>query len=187
MTLDQELQDFRARRFLAMPLAGTLAWIGILVAGQLLAPRWHVLTTYILTGMIAYLGMGLSKLTGENFMDKVKRRNRFSQLYMLCMGQALLAFAIALPFAGTDSRSAVFTVGMLAGFMWLPMSWLIGHWVGAFHAVVRTLLILAAWVIAPDQGMVVVPLIVLGMYAVTIGVLERRWATRRAMGLSYAV
>jgi hypothetical protein len=64
---------------------------------------------------------------------------------------------------------------MLTGFMWLPCAWLIGHWVGAFHAIARTLLILAAWLLAPDQGMVWVPLIVLAMYAITIAMLERRW------------
>ncbi|MBB5204710.1 hypothetical protein HNQ51_002024 [Inhella inkyongensis] len=176
VSLDQQLQAFKNRRFLAMPLAGTLAWALILVAGQVLAPRWHLLTTYLLTGCIAYLGMGLSKLTGEDFMAKENRGNRFSVLFMLCMGQALLAFAIAIPFAIIEPRSAVFMVGMLAGFMWLPITGLIGHWIGAAHAIGRTVMILAAWFLVPDQGMVVVPLIVLGWYALTIPVLERRWA-----------
>ena len=175
-SLDQQLQAFQSRRFLAMPLAGTLAWALILLAGQVLAPRWHLVTTFVLTGCIAYLGMGLSKLTGEDFMDKENRGNRFSIFFMLCMGQALLAFAIVIPFAFVEPRSAVFMVGMLAGFMWLPVTGLIGHWIGAAHAIGRTLMILVAWFLAPDQGMLVVPLIVLGWYAVTIPVLERRWA-----------
>jgi hypothetical protein len=184
-SLEQQLQAFRSRRFLAMPLAGTIVWALILVAGQVLAPRWHLLTTFVLTGCIAYLGMGLSKLTGEDFMAQENRGNAFNKLYMLCMGQALLAFAIAIPFALVSPQSPVFTVGMLAGFMWMPMTGLIGHWIGAAHAVGRTLMILAAWFIAPEQGMLVVPLIVLGWYALTIGVLERRWAhMSRAPGVN---
>lgn len=179
MTLDQQLQAFRARRFLAMPLAGTLAWALIALAGQVLDARWHLLTTYLLTGCIDYLGMGLSKLTGEDFMAKENRGNAFSVLFMLSMGQALLAFAIAIPFAMVKPQSAVFTVGMLAGFMWLPMSGLIGHWIGAAHAIGRTLMILAAWIWVPDQGMVWVPAIVLAWYALTIAVLERRWHLRQ--------
>ena len=35
-TLDQELALFRQRRFLAMPLAGTIAWSLVGVAGALL-------------------------------------------------------------------------------------------------------------------------------------------------------
>lgn len=175
-SLDQALADFRRRRFLAMPLAGAIAWFGVLLAGQVLAPRWHLLSVYVLTGVIAYLGMGLSKLTGENFMAKENQRNPFNGLFMLCVGQALLAYAIAIPFAIVKPESAVFTVGMLTGFMWLPCAWLMREWVAAFHAVARTLLILLAWFLAPTQGMVWVPLIVLGLYALTIVKLERRWA-----------
>lgn len=173
-SLDQEFARFRARRFLAMPLAGSLAWLLVLAAGQWLDARWHLLAVYGLTGCIAYLGMGLSKLTGEDFMAQ-QNRNRVTSLFMLCVGQALLAYAIAIPMAIQDPRSVVFTVGMLTGFMWLPCAWLIGHWVCAFHAIARTLLILAVWLIAPSQGMVLVPLIVLAMYAITILTLERRW------------
>jgi hypothetical protein len=182
MTIDQELQQYRHRRFLAMPLAGTLAWAGVLLGGLLLEARWHLLLVFVLTGGIAYLGMGLSKLTGEDFLAK-KNKNRFDGLFMLCVGQALLAYAIAIPVALKDPSSAVFTVGMLTGFMWLPCAWVIGHKVCAFHAVARTLLILAAWLLAPTQGMLWVPLIVLAMYGITITVLERRWqGLRRQSG-----
>jgi hypothetical protein len=173
-TLDQELANYRQRRFLAMPLAGSLAWAGVLAAGLLLHARWHLLVVFVLTGCIAYMGMGLSKLTGEDFLAK-KNKNRFDMLFMLCVGQALLAYAIAVPVALKDPSSAVFTVGMLTGFMWLPCAWIMNHWIAAFHAVARTLLILAAWLLMPSQGMLIVPLIVLAMYAVTIFTLERRW------------
>lgn len=176
--LDQELAAFRQRRFLAMPLAGSIAWALVAVAGQLLDTRWHLLSVFVATGLIVYLGIGLSSLTGEHFLRRDTQRNRFNGLFMLCMGQALLTYAIAIPVAIADPRSAVFTVGMLTGFMWLPCAWLIGHWVAAVHAIARTGLILAAWLIAPDQGMVWVPVIVLAMYAMTIVALERRWLSQ---------
>lgn len=178
MSLDQELATFRQRRFLAMPLAGSIAWLAVLAGGQWLAPRWHLLLVYAATGLIVYLGMALSKLTGEHFMAK-KNKNRFDSLFLLCVGQALLAYAIALPMAFKDPSSVAFTVGMLTGFMWLPCAWLIGHRVCALHAIGRTLLILLAWWLAPTQGMLWVPLIVLAMYALTIAVLERRWQALR--------
>jgi hypothetical protein len=173
-SLEQELAGYRERRFLAMPLAGMLAWVGVGLAGALLAPRWHLLSVFVLTGCIAYLGMGLSKLTGEDFLAK-GHKNRFDGLFFLCVGQALLAYAIAIPVALKDPSSAVFTVGMLTGFMWLPCAWLMGHWVAAVHAVARTLLIMAAWLLWPSQGMVLVPLIVVAMYVFTIAILELRW------------
>ena len=130
----------------------------------------------MLTGCIAYLGMGLSKLTGEDFLAKERPKNRFDALFMLCVGQALLAYAIAIPVAFKDPASAPYTVAMLTGFMWLPCAWLMGHWIAAFHAVARTLLLLAAWLLAPQQGYLWAPVIVLAMYGLTIAVLEKRWA-----------
>jgi hypothetical protein len=178
-TLDQELISFRQRRFLAMPLAGSVAWALVGLAGLSLDARWHLLSVFVLTGLIAYLGMGISKLTGEDLLSK-KAKNRFDALFFLSMGQALLAYAIAIPVAFARPETAVFTVGMLTGFMWLPCAWLMGHWVPAFHAVARTALILLAWVLAPSQGMVWVPLIILAMYAVSIFALERRWRSQQA-------
>jgi hypothetical protein len=176
MSLDQHLAAYRHRRFLAMPLAGSIAWLIVFAAGQLLDPRWHLLVLFVATGCIAYLGMGLSKFTGEDFMAKDKPKNRFDALFMLCVGQALLCYAIAIPVALKDPASAPYTVAMLTGFMWLPCAWLMGQWIAAFHAVARTLLLLAAWLLAPGEGYLWAPVIVLGMYALTIGVLEKRWA-----------
>ena len=175
-SLDQQLATYRQRRFLAMPLAGAIAWLLVLAAGQWLDARWHLLSLFVLTGCIAYLGMALSKLTGEDFLAKERPKNRFDALFMLCVGQALLAYAIAIPVAFKDPASAPYTVAMLTGFMWLPCAWLMGHWIAAFHAVARTLLLLAAWLLAPQEGYLWAPLIVLAMYGLTIAVLERRWA-----------
>lgn len=186
MTLDQHLAAYRQRRFLAMPLAGALAWLAVLAAGQWLDARWHLPVLFVATGCIAYLGMGLSQLTGENFLAKDKPKNRFDALFMLCVGQALLAYAIAIPVALKMPASAPYTVAMLTGFMWLPCAWLMGHWIAAFHAVARTLLLLAAWLLAPADGYLWAPVIVLAMYALTIGVLEQRWsALRRTTGLNH--
>jgi hypothetical protein len=88
-SLDQQLATYRQRRFLAMPLAGAIAWLLVLAAGQWLDARWHLLSLFVLTGCIAYLGMGLSKLTGEDFLAQQRPKNRFDALFMLCVGQAL--------------------------------------------------------------------------------------------------
>jgi hypothetical protein len=56
-SLDQQLATYRQRRFLAMPLAGSIAWLLVLAAGQWLDARWHLLSLFVLTGCIAYLGM----------------------------------------------------------------------------------------------------------------------------------
>ncbi len=179
-SLDQELDELRHRRMLAMPMAGSLAWLAVLIGGLLLDPRWHLLLVFVATGCIAYLGMGLSKLTGENFMDKHKPRNRFDMLFLMCVGQAALAYALVIPLALVLPHSVPYTVGMLTGFMWLPFAWIHGHPIGAIHAVLRTLALLLAWWLAPTQGMLWAPLIVLASYGCTVPVMERVWRQRQA-------
>jgi len=92
---------------------------------------------------------------------------------------ALLVYAIAIPFFRVDYTSLPLTVGILAGLMWVPFSWIIQHWVGIFHSVARTLLVTVAWYVAPHQRFVAIPAVIVGVYAVTIVILEQRW---RALG-----
>jgi hypothetical protein len=174
-SLDYQRQQFAERRFLAMPLAGLVAWLIIGLAGLWLPAPVVVWVLYISTGSIAYLGILFSKFTGENFLAKNRPKNTFDRLFFLSMGMSLLVYAIALPFFQADYTSLPLSVGILAGLMWLPLSWIIEHWVGIFHGVARTVLVLGAWLAFPQQRFVVVPLVIVGMYVVTIAVLEQRW------------
>ena len=174
-SLDYQRQQFAERRFLAMPLAGLVAWLVIGLAGLWLPTPVVVWVLYIGTGSIAYLGILFSKFTGENFLAKNRPKNTFDKLFFLSMGMSLLVYAIALPFFRADYTSLPLSVGILAGLMWLPLSWIIEHWVGIFHGVVRTVLVLGAWLTFPQGRFVVVPLVIVAMYVVTIVVLEHRW------------
>ncbi|MFN0181558.1 MAG: DUF7010 family protein [Gemmatimonadales bacterium] len=62
----------------------------------------------------------------------------------------------------------------LAGLMWVPFSWILQHWVGLFHDIARTVLVLAAWYLFPEQRFVVIPAVIVAIYLVTIFVLMRR-------------
>lgn len=174
-TLDQQWREYQRNRFLAMPLAGTLMWTVVGVCGLLFPPTVTVWVLFIATGSIAYLGMGLSKLTGEDFLDKTKPKNAFDGLFMYTVVQAVAVYAIAIPFFIVDWSSLPLTVGILTGLMWIPLSWTLQHWIGLFHGLGRTVLILAAWYLFPEYRFVVIPAIIVAMYAVTITVLETRW------------
>jgi len=88
---------------------------------------------------------------------------------------ALLVYAIAVPFFRVDYTSLPLTVGILAGLMWVPLSWIIQHWVGIFHTVARTVLVTAGWYLSPHHRFVVIPAVIGGVYVVTIVILEQRW------------
>lgn len=175
VTLDQHRAAFSRRRFLAMPLAGTIAWVVAGVAGAVLDRGSATLVLFIATGCIAYLGIFLSRFTGEHFMDRSRPKNPFDALFMSTVAMSVLVYTIALPFALQDGSSVPLSVGILTGLMWLPVSWVIQHWVGIFHTLARTALVLAAWFAFPAQRFTLIPALIVAVYLVTIVVLERRW------------
>ena len=174
-TLDEQRREFAQRRGLAMPLAGAVAWTIVGAAGALLPPGLEVWVLFGAVGFIAGLGIFFSRFTGENFLDKQRPKNVFDGLFMRTVGAALLVYAIAIPFFRADYTSLPLSVGILSGLMWLPFSWIIGHWIGTFHTLVRTALVTASWYLFPSYRFIAVPAVIVAIYAVTIVVLEARW------------
>jgi hypothetical protein len=130
-SLDAQRLEFAASRFLAMPLAGTIAWL-VVAAGGVFAPGQAWLVLFIATGSIAYLGMALSRFTGEHFLDRTKPKNAFDSLFFHTVAMSLLVYGIAIPFFLEDRSSLPLTEGILSGLMWLPLSWIISHWSATF-------------------------------------------------------
>ena len=174
-SLEDQRREFSNRRFLAMPLAGAIAWAVVGIGGLFLNPFPACMTLFIATGSIVYLGMLISRFTGENFMDKTKQKNTFDALFMMTVLMALLVYAIAIPFFLRDYTSLPLTVGILSGLMWVPLSWVIEHWIGLFHGIVRTVLVIAAWYAFPAHRFVVVPFVIVLVYLFTIIIFEKRW------------
>jgi hypothetical protein len=174
-SLDIQRAEYARRRLVAMPLAGTIAWAVVAAAGLVLDTFGAAMALFAATGSIVYLGIFLSKLTGENFTDRTRPKNAFDGLFMHTVAMSLGVYAIAIPFFMADATSLPLTVGILTGLMWLPLSWVIRHPVGLWHAGVRTAGVLAAWLAFPDHRFVAVPLVIVAVYAVTLLVLERRW------------
>ncbi len=173
-TLEEQRQEFADRKFLATPLAGLIVWLIIGIAGLVLPIQAAVWVLFIGTGSIVYLGLFISKFTKENFLDKTKPKNEFDKLFFFTVGQAVLVYSIAIPFFIIDYSSLPLTVGILTGLMWLPFSWIIKHWVGVFHAIVRTVTILVLWYGLPGYRFVTIPFAIVVIYIVTIIILNNR-------------
>ncbi len=62
---------------------------------------------------------------------------------------------------------------------WIPFSWIVQHWIGLFHGIARTVLVVAAWFLFPRHRFVVIPGLIVVIYLITVFVL----ATRRLPGL----
>jgi hypothetical protein len=174
LTLEEQLHQLANCRFLAMPLAGTLAWIVVGIGGCFLPPDWAGLVLFIATGSIFYLGLLIARFTGEDLLGKTRKNNFFDKIYLSCVFMCLLVFAIAIPFYRIDPTSLPLTVGILTGLMWLPFSVLIRHWVGTFHAVFRTLGIVVLWHLLPEHRFVAIPALIVVTYLFTLYHLARR-------------
>ncbi len=173
--LEEQRAEFSRRRLLAMPIAGLIAWAIIGIGGLTLRTGQAALLLFVATGCIAYLGMFISKFTGENFLDKNRPKNTFDALFYYSMGSAILVFSIAIPFFFVDKTSAPLSVGILTSLMWVQLGWIIQHWIGLAHAVTRTVLIVAVHFAFPDHRYVAIPLVIVVLYAIAIWILERRW------------
>jgi len=173
-TLEEQRIEYTNRNFLATPLAGLIAWLIIGIAGLTLPIQATVWVMFIVTGSIVYLGMFISKFTGENFLDKKKPKNEFDKLFFFMVGQAILVYSIAIPFFIVDYSSLPLTIGILTGLMWLPFSWIINHWVGIFHALTRTIIVLVLWYGFPEHRFVAIPFAIALIYIITIIILRSR-------------
>jgi hypothetical protein len=166
-SLDEQRIAFSNKKFIATPLSGLIVWTIIGFSGLFFSDFITVWTLFIGTGSIVYLGLFLSKFTGENFLDKSKPKNEFDTLFLYGVAQAVLVYAIAIPFFLVDYTSLPMSVGILTGLMWLPFSWIIKHWVGIFHTLLRTVVVLLLWYIFPDQRFVAIPFAIVLIYILT--------------------
>jgi hypothetical protein len=180
-TLSEQRESFKKQRFMASPISGLIVWLFVGLSGLFLTDRQTVWVLFIGTGSIVYLGMFISRFTGENFMDKSKPKNAFDTLFFYTVAMALLVYSIAIPFFIIDYSSFPLTVGILTGLMWLPFSWIVQHWVGIFHTVARTFLIVGAWYTFPKQRFVIIPFIIVFIYCITLVVLDKRWKEANGM------
>ena len=173
-TLEEQKEEFKSKKLLASPIAGLIAWLIVAISGIFFPDNITVWVLFIATGSIVYLSMGVSKLTGEDYLDKRKPKNTFDNLFFLTVAQAILVYSIAIPFFIVDYTSLPLTVGILTGLMWVPLTWIIDHWVGLFHSIVRTILVLILWYLFPSDRFIAIPIAIIIVYIVSIIILKNR-------------
>lgn len=174
-SLDIQREEFSRRRLIATPIAGLIAWAIVGVGSLFLSPFAITMLLFAATGSIVYLGMFISKFTGENFLDKSKPKNTFDTLFFYSVGMSVLVYAIAIPFFLVDHTSLPLSVGILTGLMWLPISWIIQHWIGLVHGIVRTFAVSLVWYLFPEYRFLAVSVTIVLLYVFAIAVLETRW------------
>ena len=173
-TLEEQKEEFKQKKLLASPIAGLIAWSIVALSGLFFSDEITVWVLFIATGSIVYLAMAISKFTGEDYLDKNKPKNTFDNLFFLTVAQAVLVYSIAIPFFIENYTSLPLTVGILTGLMCVPLTWIIDHWVGLFHAIVRTVLVVVLWYLFPSDRFVTIPIAIVIVYIVSILILKNR-------------
>ena len=173
-TLEEQKEEFKQKKLLASPIAGLIAWSIVALSGLFFSDEITVWVLFVATGSIVYLAMAISKFTGEDYLDKNKPKNTFDNLFFLTVVQAVLVYSIAIPFFIENYTSLPLTVGILTGLMWVPLTWIIDHWVGLFHAIVRTVLVVVLWYLFPADRFVTIPIAIVIVYIVSILILKNR-------------
>ena len=173
-SLELQREEFSSRPLIASPIAGAIAWLVVGVAGALLPTKPALLVLFVATGMIVYLAMFISKFTGENFLDRSRPKNTFDILFFYMIAMSVLVYAIAIPFYLIDNISLPLSVGVLSGTMWLPITWIIRHWIGVAHALARTLVVVVLWYVYPEHRFTAIPFAIVILYILAILVLVRR-------------
>ncbi len=160
-----------AGRSLALPLAGAIVWTVVAVAGLVLAPRTAALVLLFGTGAILPVGLALAALLRERLLDNP------SPLAGL-MGRSVLMvnllWAVHLSLFAHDPTYVPLTLGIGLGLHWIVFGWIVDGSVGMVHAVLRTLLVTAAWWAFPDASVPAVGFAVVATYLVTIALMARR-------------
>lgn len=174
-SLEEQREEFSRSKFLATPLSGLIVWLIIGISSLFFSPFTTVWILFIGTGSIVYLSLGISKLTQENFLERNKQSNAFTNLFFYTVSQAILVYAIAIPFFIIDYTSLPLTIGILTGLMWLPISWIIKHWVGIFHTLLRTFVIVVLWYVFPNDRFTTIPFAIVIIYVATIFILNKRY------------
>ena len=173
-TLQEVRDDFAQNRMVAMPIAGTIGWTVAGILGALLPVKQAALAMFICVGMIFYLGILVGHLTGEPIVGAKAKKSELDPLFMLTIVMACLVFAIAIPFYFIEPTSVPLSVGILSGLMWVPLSWMMQHWIGLFHGISRTVLVLVAWYLFPEDRFVVISGVIVVIYLISIYVLLTR-------------
>lgn len=179
-SLEQQRELFKQRRFLAMPLAGMLVWAVIGCMAPFVSELVKVYSVWLGCGSIFYLAIGLAKLTGEDFFGKHRAKNTFDRLFLLAVSMCLMMFPIAMIYSTENNSSVPLTVGIIAGLMWMPFSWIIEHWIGYFHAIARTIGVVIVWLCFPEHRFEAVSLVIVIVYAITLYVMELRFRAQTA-------
>lgn len=170
--------DRQAGRSLALPIAGAIVWTAVGVLGLILPERTATFALLFGTGAMFPLTLGLARPLGERLLDNTSPLAKLMGFSVLMIN---LLWALHLTVLFNAPEYLPLTIGIGLGLHWVVFSWVIGHPVGIVHAVMRTLLVTAAWWLFTDVRIAAVAAAVVVAYVYAIAILASRSLTADAV------
>ena len=167
LTLDEYRKEFEksSNRSVSMPIAGTIIW-GLV--GFLSTQFNENISIYILlfaTGGIFPIALMIAKFRKENL---VSSSNPLAKLMGLCILMVNLLWVVHIPLLLNAPEFVPLSLGVGLGLHWIVYSWIVNHPVGLIHAILRSILIVAAWYLFPDNSILAISCVIVLTYLISI-------------------
>lgn len=163
--------DAQAGKSLALPAAGAIVWTIVGIAALFLSPRIATFALIIGTGVIFPIGILLARLLKEKLFTNT---SPLAKLMAICVLMINLLWAVHITLLFVEPSLIPLTLGISLGLHWIVFSFIIGHPVGVIHAVIRTVLVTAAWWLFPDYSVSAVAAAVVISYLYSLATLSVR-------------
>ncbi|MBW8189734.1 hypothetical protein K0504_01690 [Neiella marina] len=167
MTLDDYRREFEqsSNRSVSMPIAGTIIWAVVAVLSTQLNEGTAVYILLFATGAIFPTALMIAKIRNENL---VSPSNPLAKLMGLCILMVNLLWVVHIPLLLNAPEFVPLSLGVGLGLHWVVYSWIVNHPVGLIHAILRSVLIVAAWYLFPNDGILAISCAIIFAYLISI-------------------
>ncbi len=154
----------KANGGIALPAAGTIYWLGLMIAGIYLTPRnWFPIAAFT-SGLIFPLGLLLAKPLKSDIMIK----SVFNNLLLPAFTCMLMFWSLAIAGASSDISFFPLALAIGMGIHWPIIGWMYGGRVFIWHGIVRAVGCVVLWYLFPEQRFVIIPAFVAMVYFITV-------------------
>lgn len=154
-----------------MPIAGALVWLVVGLLSIQLDERTGILVLLFGSGAIFPVALLIARFRGEALFSS---GNPLAKLMGLCALMVNLLWAVHIPLFLYTPTFVPLSLGVGLGLHWVVWSWIVQHPLGIIHAILRTLLVVAAWFIFPEQRLLAIGLVIALVYGFSIWKMSTR-------------
>ena len=150
--LNELRADFLRNSTESMPIAGMLFWIAVGIAALRLAPGTLAMVVLCGSGAIFPFGLLIDRLRGRT-MRSGTGGNPVVALFLQSLALVVLLWPLVILAARAAASSDIIVLGgaILMGILWIPYGWAADDSSGLQHAIGRSVLCYAAYIVAPQH------------------------------------